>query len=64
MNDLYDGKKFFEIVNGVPVGPLDNIRYVERTGGNFDPGIKFCQVINGKVVQIFTEKEILVVSNG
>ena len=54
---LYKGKFFYEIVNGKPEGPYDNILYVSKhSKGKY----AFVQVIDGKPVQAFTKDQILV----
>jgi hypothetical protein len=68
---LYDGKFFYEIVKSRTVedsiqllGPYNNIYYAtsdinsqdEKTNSIY----KFVQVIDGKIIQAFTEWEILV----
>jgi hypothetical protein len=69
MSDLYKGKFFYEIVKVLSgryvgtlqlIGPLDNIRYVNEDVSSKYREYKFVQVVEGKIVAAFSEKEILV----
>jgi hypothetical protein len=65
---LYAGKYFYEVVKTerrnefTLLGPFDNIRYaVPHYGHPNETGdVAFVQVIDGKVVQSFSDSEILV----
>lgn len=66
--DLYEGKFFYEIVKNsfdrvTLFGPFDNIRYLtylDHYDGTDKEKYKFCQVVDGKIVETFTEDQILV----
>jgi hypothetical protein len=67
---LYKGKYFYEVrrknssTNEFIVnGPMSTIRYISKAATKklgYSMRYDFCQVINGKIVQVFTKDEILV----
>lgn len=63
--ELYQGKYFYEIVRSsvssqlVLVGPIDTIRYISKEAPGYKD-FRFAQVINGNIVAVFKENEILV----
>lgn len=71
LKSMYENKFFYEVVKPKTVngtiqlfGPHDNILYTNPVknseGEEPNPIYKFVQVIDGRVVQAFTENEILV----
>lgn len=65
MNELYKDKYFYEIVkvknNRVELfGPCDDVFFTKTLDPEEVNQYPYVQIINGKIIQAFTDKEILV----